>query len=137
MRLTPLLPLVSALLLSACASNQPVLYTSPAGADPNAGAAAVAECSRLAEQAGASNYGGQVGQTATDTARNAAAGAAAGAVGGAIAGNVAQGAGIGAAGAAAATLVQRIFAPPAPNSAYRAYVERCLRDKGYETVGWK
>lgn len=137
MRLTPLLPLVTALLLGACAGNQPVLYTSPAGGDPNAGAAAAAECGRLAEQAGATRYGGQVGQTATDTARNAAAGAAAGAVGGAIAGNVAQGAGIGAAGAAAATLVQRIFAPPAPNPAYRAYVERCLRDKGYETVGWK
>jgi hypothetical protein len=125
------------LLLSGCASNQPVIYAGPTGGDRNVSDAAVAECSRMAQAAGASQYGGQVGAVAKDTARGAATGAVAGVVGGAIAGNIGQGAGIGAATGAAVTLVQKLFVPPAPNPAYRAYVERCLQDKGFQTVGWK
>lgn len=124
-------------LLAGCASNRPVIYDGSGGGDKVASDAAVAECGRLATAAGATPYGGNVGDMAGATVRGAAVGAAGGAVGGAIAGNVAQGAGIGAASAAAVTLVQGLFAPQAPNPAYRVYVERCLRDKGFETVGWQ
>lgn len=124
------------LLLSGCASNQPVIYAGPTGGDRAVSDAAVAECGRLATAAGASQYGGEVGGVAKDTVRGAATGAAAGAIGGAIAGNVGQGAGIGAATGAALSLVQKLFVPAAPNPAYRAFVERCLQDKGYQTVGW-
>ena len=132
----PLLVIFS-LLLSACASNQPVIYSGPNGGERSVSDAAVAECGRMAEAAGAKPYGGQIGEVAKDTARGAATGAAAGAIGGAIAGNVAQGAGIGAATGAAVNLVQKLFVPAAPNPAYRSYVERCLADKGYQTVGWQ
>ncbi len=131
------LVLTLGLLLSGCASNQPVIYAGPTGGDRAVSDAAVAECGRLAATAGASQYGGQVGEVAKDTARGAATGAVAGVIGGAIAGNIGQGAGIGAATGAAVSLVQKIFLPPAPNPTYRAYVERCLHDKGFLTVGWK
>lgn len=125
------------LLLGGCASNQPVIYAGPTGGDRAVSDAAVAECGRQAEAAGARQSGGQAGEVAKDTAKGAATGAVAGAVGGAIAGNVGQGVGIGAATGAAVNLVQRLFVPAAPNPAYRAYVERCLQDKGYQTVGWQ
>lgn len=129
--------LTLSLVLGGRASNQPVIYAGPNGGDRGVSDAAVAECGRLAEAAGAKPYGGQAGEVAKDTARGAATGAAAGAIGGAIAGNVGQGAGIGAATGAAVNLVQKLFVPAAPNPAYRAYVERCLADKGYQTVGWQ
>ncbi len=125
------------LLLGGCASNLPVIYAGPTGGDRAVSDAAAAECGRLAQAAGASQYGGEVGEVAKDTARGAATGAAAGAIGGAIAGNVGQGAGIGAATGAAVNLVQKIFMPPAPNPTYRAYVERCLQDRGYQIAGWQ
>ena len=125
------------LLLTGCANNQPVIYAGPTGGDRSASDAAAAECGRQAEAAGARQYGGQVGEVAKDSVRGAATGAAAGAIGGAIAGNIGQGAGIGAATGAAVSLVQKLFLPAAPNPAYRNYVERCLADKGFQTVGWK
>ena len=125
------------LFIAGCANNQPVIYAGPTGGDRSASDAAAAECGRLADAAGASRYGGHVGEVAKGSVRGAATGAAAGAIGGAIAGNIGQGAGIGAATGAAVHLVQRLFLPEAPNPAYRAYVERCLADKGFQTVGWK
>lgn len=125
------------LLVGGCASNQPVIYAGPTGGDRTVSAAAAAECGRQAAAAGASQYGGEGGAVVRDTARGAATGAAAGAIGGAIAGNVGQGAGIGAATGAAVSLVQKLFVPAAPNPAYRAYVERCLQDQGYQIVGWQ
>ena len=129
--------LLLSLFLTGCANNQPVIYAGPTGGDRNVSDAAVAQCGHLAEAAGAKPYGGQVSEVAKDSVRGAATGAAAGAIGGAIAGNVAQGAGIGAATGAALTLVQKFFLPAAPNPAYRAYVERCLADQGFQIVGWK
>jgi len=135
MNIRLLLPMLC--LLAGCASNRPVVYSGPAGGDSAAVETAIAECGRLATAAGATPNGGAVGDIAGAAARNAAVGAAGGAVGGAIAGSVARGAGIGAASAAAVTLVQSVLTPQAPNPAYRVFVERCLQDKGFETVGWK
>lgn len=124
---------LSLVLVAGCATNQPVLYAGKGGGDRAASAAAVADCGHQAEAAGAARFGANGGAIAANTARNAAVGA----VGGALAGNVLQGAGIGAASVAAVSLVQNFLAPPAPNPAYRAYVERCLHDRGLETVGWQ
>ncbi len=129
--------LTLSLLVTGCANNQPVIYAGPTGGDRTVSDAAMVQCGHLAEAAGAKQYGGQVGAVAKDSVRGAATGAAAGAIGGAIAGNVAQGAGIGAATGAALSLVQKLFLPAAPNPAYRAYVERCLADQGFQIVGWK
>ena len=132
--MNPNLPLLlAATLLAACASNQPIVYQ----ADGATGVeAAIADCKQLAEQAGA-RPGGAAGATAKRTAEGAAVGAATGAVGGAIAGNAGEGAAIGAATGATVNLIRNLFNEPAPNPAYRAYVERCLRDRGYDVVGWQ
>lgn len=131
------LALLALLALGGCATNQPIVYSQQGAPDKAASKAVIADCEAQAEAAGATRYGGSAGQVAGNTARSAAVGAAGGAVGGAIAGNALQGAGIGAASAAAISLVQNLLAPPAPNPAYRAFVERCLRDKGVEIVGWQ
>ena len=136
MRCAPL-GMLALLVLGGCATNQPIIYSKSGAPDQAASKAAVADCEAQAEAAGATRYGGSAGQMAGNTARSAAVGAAGGAVGGAIAGNALQGAGIGAASAAAISLVQNVLAPPAPNPAYRAFVERCLRDRGIEIVGWQ
>ncbi len=134
--MNPNLPLLFAtLLLGACASNQPVVYQADGASNGNV-EAAIAECRRLAEQAGA-QPGSTTGTTARRTAEGAAVGAATGAVGGAIAGSAGEGAAIGAATGATVNLIRNLFNEPAPNPAYRGYVERCLRDRGYDVVGWQ
>jgi hypothetical protein len=134
--MNPNLPLLlAATLLGACASNQPVVYQAGGATDGNL-EAEIAECRRLAEQAGAQE-GSTAGTTARRTAEGAAVGAATGAIGGAIAGSVGEGAAIGAATGATVNLIRNLFNEPAPNPAYRGYVERCLRDRGYDVVGWQ
>lgn len=125
---------LATLALGACASNQPVVYQ--AGGATTGIESAIAECKQLAANAGA-NAGTGVGTATRRTAEGAAVGAATGAIGGAIAGNVGAGAGIGAATGAAANLLRTLFDEPAPNPAFRGYVERCLKDHGYDVVGWQ
>ena len=124
---------LATLALGACASNQPVVYQAGGATGVEA---AIAECKQLAANAGA-NAGTGVGTATRRTAEGAAVGAATGAIGGAIAGNVGAGAGIGAATGAAANLLRTLFDEPAPNPAFRGYVERCLKDRGYDVVGWQ
>lgn len=129
---------IAVIALSACARNEPIVYRSAEAAGGAAAAeAAIAECKQAAEAAGASPHGGAVSDTARRTVGGAAVGGATGAIGGAIAGNAGKGAAIGAATGAAANVLRRFFDEPAPNPAYRAYVERCLRDRGIEIVGWQ
>lgn len=126
---------VVSVLLAACATNKPVLYSSTGTA--GGGEAAIAECHNLALAAGAQPTGSQSGTIARETGRGAAIGGATGAVGGAVVGAAGRGAGIGAVTGATAALINSIFYSPAPNPAYRAYVERCLRDRGFDPVGWQ
>jgi len=104
---------VATLALGACARHQPIVYQT--GGAPGGVEAAIAECRGLAERAGAQQTGG-----AGTTVRDAAAGGA-----------------LGAATGATATLLRNLLNEPAPNPAYRAYVERCLRERGYDVVGWQ
>jgi len=133
------LPVFGVLLLSSCAGPpSPVLYPNArlnevgqaqAGQDIEA-------CKQLAAAGGANPAGDQAGQAARDTAVGGAAGGATGAVGGAILGNAGRGAAFGAATGATAGLVRSLFSRPQPSGAYKNFVDRCLRDKGYEPVGW-
>lgn len=127
--------LIAAMLGASCTTNKPILYSS-AGTS-GGGEAAIAECHRLAVSAGAEPTGGQVGGVARDATKGAALGAATGAVGGAVVGAAGRGAGIGAATGATAALISSVFSPAAPNPAYRAFVERCLRERGFDPVGWQ
>jgi len=131
-----------ALALTGCASGpKPVLYPNDqlqavgqAEADR-----AIAECRELAESAGASGGSGDVGRAAGSTAAGGAIGGATGAVGGAILGRPGTGAAVGAATGATAGLLRSIFSGGGrqPGPAYRNFVDRCLRERGYEPVGWE
>lgn len=124
--------------LCGCAQQRPVLY-------PNAFLTYVGNekaqfdidaCMQLAKTYGAGKNKGE--KIAKDTAAGAAVGAAAGAAIGAVLGNnVGRAAGAGAAGAGAATLTRKSIDSGEPDPLFRRFVEKCLRDKGYETIGWQ
>jgi hypothetical protein len=93
------------------------------------------ECMRLANESGAATNKG--GETAKSAAGNAAVGGAAGAAAGAVHGNVGRGAASGAAAASAATVMRGILKSDDPDPVYKTFVNKCLRDRGYEPIGWK
>ena len=130
--------------LSACASRRPVLYPNEHWKQVGTAAADrdVEDCMRLADQFVSS--GGPTtqaaGSVATETAVGAGSGAAIGAVGGAIAGSPGEGAAIGAATGGTAGLLSWIFGgshASGPNPVYSNFVDRCLRERGYEPLGWQ
>jgi len=135
-----ILTLVATLALTACASaKKPILYPNnhlnavgqqQAEADINA-------CMRAAEASGAN--AGKSEELAQSTAKAGAVGGATGAVVGALSSssNLGRGAAIGGAGAATATLVSGAFDVQEPTQIYIRFVEICLREKGYQTLGWR
>lgn len=142
-----LLSAVVVILSAGCSSSRPILY-------PNAHLQEVGEtaakedielCQEAAEAAGAQTDSGKAGETATRTATGAAMGSAAGAAGGAVAGAIRgnpgrgaiTGAAAGAAGGATHGLLRSMFSRRQPSPVYKQYVNRCLRERGYDVVGWK
>ena len=129
-------------LLMGCATARPILYGNEkyqqvgrSGADRD-----IAECRKLADQAGATPGAGKAGDVAKSAGVGAVGGAAAGAVGGAIAGSP----GIGAAAGAASGVVWSLFTsmfhwvhPSQPSEAHMNYVNMCLAERGYQVAGWK
>ena len=142
---TALLFAVATLALTACSTSKPTLY--PNDQYNKVGAAQadqdIANCEAQAKEYVKS--GGQGGEMASEAARNTAGGAvvgaAGGAVGGAIGGDVGEGAAVGAASGATAGLLGTMFGwmfrKHEPDPVYRNFVEKCLRDKGYEPIGWQ
>jgi outer membrane lipoprotein SlyB len=141
MKLTfDILMLLVVLIFTGCASSKkPVLYPNQhlntvgqyqADADINA-------CMRAAEVSGANSGKGEV--LATNTAKAGAVGGATGAVVGAISSSssTGRGAAIGGAGAATAALVGGAFKSSQPTQIYMKFVDQCLRDKGYQPIGWR
>lgn len=125
-------------LLVGCASMQaPILY-------PNAHLQQVskqqaekdiAECRELASQYVPNTAGKDV---AKNTGIGAVAGAAIGAVAGAVSGGGAgRGAGIGAATGGTAGAARGVVKHADPRPAYKGFVDRCLRERGYEVAGWQ
>lgn len=124
-------------LFAGCSAKSPVLY-------PNAhlqqvGSATaqqdIADCKAKAEQY--VQNPNRSGDIARDTAIGAGTGAAVGAAVGAVGGNPGTGAAEGAAGGAAGGLIHGIFTTSEPSPVYVNFVERCLREKGYEPIGWQ
>ena len=144
-KLTALLLAVATFGLTACSTTKPTLY--PNDQYNKVGAAQadqdIANCEAQAKEYVKS--GGQSGEMASEAARNTAGGAvvgaAGGAVGGAIGGDVGEGAAVGAASGATAGLLGTMFGwmfrKNEPDTVYRNFVEKCLRDKGYEPIGWQ
>jgi len=121
-----------------CAQQRPVLYPNShldyvgnekAQADIDA-------CMHLAKTYGAG--GNKEEKIARDTAAGATVGAVAGAAIGAVLGNnVGRAAGVGAAGGGAATITRKTIDSGEPDPLFRRFVEKCLHEKGYETIGWQ
>lgn len=129
------LVLVLTFLATACASK-PTLY-------PNAHYKEVGEaqaqrdiedCLRLAEAHGTEK--GQAADVAESTGIGAVGGAAVGAVTGAIFGSAGKGAAAGAAGGGTAGLLSGLLKMKDPKPATKAFVDRCLKERGYDPLAW-
>lgn len=132
------------LTLMACSTQRPVLYpnaylnkvgSSSAERDIN-------DCMRRADAYVSGDGGGVrvLEGTAVGAGAGAAVGAAAGAAGGAIVGRAGPAAAVGAAGGSAAGatrgLLRGLFSKRGPNPVYKNFVDRCLRENGYDPIGW-
>jgi hypothetical protein len=133
---------VTGLMLAGCGATKaqkPILYPNAKLTEAGQDLAEkdIAECRKIADGA-IKEEDGRTGQVAKNVAIGAGGGAAIGAVGGAVGGGGAgSGAVIGAATGAAAGLLQGLLTPPKPPSqAYKAYVNKCLADKGYDVISW-
>jgi len=124
------------ILTSGCSASRPVLYPNATLSQQGRPAAnrAIDECLSLAKQAGAG--GGRTAAIAAGTAKSATVGAAVGAAAGAVRGNAGRYAATGAAGAAAGGLVHGLFSASEPTRIEKAFVQECLRERGYRTIGW-
>lgn len=125
------------LLPVACSQKRPVLYPNyhlqQVGDDT--AQTEIDECISFAKEYGASSNSS--GKVAKSTAGGGAVGAAGGAATGAVFGSVGRGAAAGAAGGAAVGCLQGLFRSPEPDPVFKRFVEKCLREKGYEPIGWK
>lgn len=129
--------LAAATAVLGCASKRPVLYPNAtyeavgkSGAEED-----VADCLALAE--GADLEDSRAGEVAKGTAASGAVGGAAGAASGAVVGRPGTGAAMGAAGAGAAAAMRGIFRSRDRDPLFKRYVETCLRERGYQVIGWK
>jgi hypothetical protein len=128
--------IVIMLLVSGCASHGPVLY-------PNEYLKMVGEeqarrdiddCDRLA----AAYVKSDAGKTmAKSTVAGGAAGTVIGGAAGAAAGSFKSGLGVGAAAGSAAGLVRGVSKASRPSPIHKRFVERCLRERGYDPLGWE
>jgi hypothetical protein len=129
--------------LAGCANNprgwrnqQPQLYPNEHYRNVGVEAAEmdVANCMYRAEHGAPQES--QAKKTAVNTVGGAAGGAALGAIGGAIAGSAGTGAAAGAAVGAAAGLGKSAYDASKPQESFKGYTEACLRERGYEVIGW-
>jgi len=130
--------LALAAFLPACATKKPVLYPNAhlerVGAEQSK--RDLADCLQLAEQADLEKS--KSAEAAKSGAGGAAVGAAAGAAGGAISGSGAgRGAGAGAAVGLIVGVSRGLFKASEPDPLFVNYVNICLRERGYQVVGWK
>ncbi len=127
------------LILSACGPKRPVFY-------PNDHLTTVGKTQAKADadecMAAAKEYGVEKKDPTNSVGGKAVTGAAIGAAISAIvaaiwSGDVGRAAGAGAAGGATAGAVSGAFDADEPDPVFKNYVNRCLREKGYEVIGWQ
>jgi hypothetical protein len=121
--------------LASCAGPQPVLYpnTHLQNVGKEQADQDIAECRSLAEEYVSS---GEAEKVAGKTVMGGGIGAASGAVGGAITGSPGTGAAVGAAVGATAGLLRGLIGETQPNRTYMNFVNKCLKERGYEPTGW-
>ena len=135
---------IFSLILIACAAQRPILYPNQhlqrvgnSAADRD-----IDECMQRAEEYVSSAAGRTaLEQAAVGGGTRAAIGAAAGAAGGAVVGRAGTGAAVGAAGGGAAGvtrgLIHGLTRKQSPSPVYKTFVNRCLREKNYDPIGWQ
>ena len=130
------LPLTLSLALG-CASPRPVLYPNDhlEAVGVEASRQDIEACIELAESADLGRS--RAAETATSTGIGAGIGAAVGAAVEAIFGRPGSGAAAGAAGGGIRGFFRGIFGGREPAPVYKSYVDTCLRERGYQPVGWK
>ncbi len=138
MRIAMVMLHIAVLAGCAAAEKRPVLY--PNVKMQQAGEAQaqrdVDQCIAQAERAGASGSGaGPVGRGAAEGA--AVGGATAGVASAIRGGRVIENAAAGAAVGATAGAVHGAFRSGGPDPIHRNFVQRCLKDLGYDVIGWK
>ena len=131
--------------LAGCAMQRPILYPNEHLKRVGSSAAErdIDDCMRQAEEFVVSNGRSVNGvqSAATGAATSATIGAAAGAAGGAVVGRGVTGAAIGAASGGAASAARSVIhgltGKQNPSPLYKNFVNRCLHDKGYDSLGWQ
>jgi outer membrane lipoprotein SlyB len=123
-------------LLSGCGAPKPVLYPNDhlKRVGEEQARRDIAACEQLAAEYVKSEAGKD---TLKNTAGGAAGGAVVGGAVGAVTGRLGRGIGVGAAAGAAAGLVKSASDAGKPSPVHKQFVERCLREKGCETIGWQ
>ncbi len=136
MKTTLMLTVILFLIGCAARSQSPVLY--PNNHLKTVGETQaqkdIEECSHMAESYVKANPGAKV---VGGTIVGGAGGAVVGGAVGAVTGDLARGASIGAAAGAASGLVRGIYKASQPSPVYKAFVNRCLKEKGYDPIGWE
>jgi hypothetical protein len=145
-----LMALIAAITLAAtlagCARLQkPVLYPNVKlrEAGPEQAQRDIEDCRRLAAQHVEGTAGRDIGRgAAVGGVTSGAAGAVGGAVYGAMRGRgagagAAVGAATGAAAGATAGAVRGAVKQTEPSPVYKEFVNRCLRERGYDVIGWQ
>lgn len=125
------------LLGAGCAQKRPVLYPN-ATLEQQGQQVAQSDIDACFQLAKAHQTGGDQGdELAKKTGKGAVVGGAVGGAVGAVTGSLGRGAAAGAAGGAAGGLTRGLFEAREPDPITRRFVERCLREKGYEPIGWR
>jgi uncharacterized protein YcfJ len=129
--------IVLAVATLSCAQQRPVLYpnTHLTHVGRETAESDIDDCIQLAIDYGATEDSGA--KVAKDTAKGAAVGGAAGTAVGAVTGNLGVGAAAGAAGGGAASMTRSMIKSGEPGPVFKKFVDQCLRDKGYQPVGWR
>ena len=137
------LPWLLCVIVAGCSPRRPVLYPNQHLQRVGMPAAqqAIAQCIQMAESYTTGSARRQATRdVAAGTTVGAATGAATGAVAGAFNGKAGRGAAIGAATGATAGFTHSLFSAFTrgnDNPTYRNFVDRCLRERGFEPIGWE
>jgi outer membrane lipoprotein SlyB len=119
-----------------CSHQTPVLY--PNGHLKSVGQEQakrdIEECDRMAAAYVKSGGGRDV---AKSTATGAAGGTIVGGAVGAVTGDFGRGLGVGAAAGAASGCFHGLLRSSQPSPVHKNFADRCLREKGYEPIGWQ
>jgi outer membrane lipoprotein SlyB len=132
----PVLVLFALTLIGCAASQRPVLYPNnylktvgSAQADRD-----INDCMQTAETYVKKNQDSKVAEGAV---KGGAVGAATGAAVGAVRGDFGRGLAAGAAGGAAGGATYGLFKAAEPSPVFKQFTNRCLKEKGYEPMGWQ